>query len=210
MPLDYSRARPLLQACELSKLFVNELGWEPCHQALILSASGINYGFAAIAEKRGFITWVCESPDGALPDHETRLKLDRLLAQTSFEHLIVFVTADRSRQSWMWVKRETGRPLSARTHEYTRGYPGDSLLQKLQLLFVSLEEEEAGISVTGVSGKAKAAFDVERITKRFYDQFKKEHTAFLKFIKGIEEQGDREWYGSVMLNRLMFVYFIQR
>ncbi len=34
--------------------------------------------------------------------------------------------------------------------------------------------------------------------------------AFLDFIKGIQPQGDREWYASLMLNRLMFVYFIQK
>src|SRR5262249_22479321 len=53
-------------------------------------------------------------------------------------------------------------------------------------------------------------FDVERVTKRFYDRFQKEHAAFLKFIAGITESADREWYASVMLNRLMFVYFVQR
>src|SRR5881628_3753464 len=107
--------------------------------------------------------WLCESPDGGLPDHETRLKLDRALAQTSFEHLLVFVTGDRSRQSWMWVRREPGRPLSARTHEYSRIQSGESLLQRLQILFVSIEEEEAGLSVTEISGRARKAFDVERV-----------------------------------------------
>lgn len=180
MPLDFSRARRLLQACDLPKLFVNELGWEPCHQKLTLSVGGHDHGLTAIAEKRGFVVWLCETSDGGLPDHATRLKLDRALAQTSFEHLLVFVMGDRSRQSWMWVRRERGRPISARTHEYSGGQPGNSLLQKLQLLFISLEEEEAGISVTDVSGRARAAFDVERVTKRFYDQFKKEHSEPVK------------------------------
>ncbi len=79
MPLDFSRARPLLQACDLQRLFVNELGWEPCRQKLTLSRGGLNFNFTAVAEKRGFIVWICESPDGGLPEHETRLKLDRLL-----------------------------------------------------------------------------------------------------------------------------------
>jgi hypothetical protein len=48
------------------------------------------------------------------------------------------------------------------------------------------------------------------VTKRFYDRFKTEHAAFLLFVKGIRAQGDREWYASLMLNRLMFVYFIQK
>ena len=210
MPFDLQRARPLLQSCDLPKLFVEELGWEPCRQKLTLRAGESDYAFTALAEKRGFIAWLCEAPTGGLPDHAIRLKLDRKLSETSFEHLIVFVTSDRSRQSWMWVRREPGKPLAARTHEYQRGQPGDSLLQKLQVLFVSLAEEEAGLSTVVVAGRARAAFDIERVTKAFYRDFDTHRKAFLKFIDGIVEVADREWYASVMLNRLMFVYFIQR
>ncbi|MDA1278080.1 MAG: Eco57I restriction-modification methylase domain-containing protein [Verrucomicrobia bacterium] len=210
MPLDFPRARPLLQSCNLPKLFIEELGWEPARQKLSLRAGDTDYAFTAIAEKRGFTAWLCESPSGGLPDHATRLKLDRKLSETSFEHLIVFVNRDRASQSWMWVRREQGKPLAARTHEYHKDQPGDSLLQKLQILYVSLEEEEAGISTVAVAGRARAAFDIERVTKAFYRDFDTHRKAFLKFIDGIGEVADCEWYASVMLNRLMFVYFIQR
>src|SRR5271157_2157018 len=140
MPFDFQHARPLLQSGNLAKLFVEELGWEPCRQKLTLRAGEADYAFAAIAEKRGFTAWLCASADSRLPDHTTRLKLDRALAQTSFEHLIVFATADLGQQSWVWVRREPGRPLSARTHEFNCGQPGDSLLAKLQILYISLEE----------------------------------------------------------------------
>jgi hypothetical protein len=210
MALDLQRARPLLQGCDLPKLFIDELGWEPSRQKLTLHTGESDYAFSAIAEKRGFTAWRCDSPEGGIPDHTTRLKLDRTLSETSFEHLIVFVTGDRSSQSWLWVRREQGRPLAARTHEYHRGQPGDSLLQKLQNLYVSLEEEEAGLSTVVVAGRARAAFDIERVTKAFYRDFDTHRKAFLKFIDGIGEVADREWYASVMLNRLMFVYFIQR
>ena len=211
MPLDFQRARPLLQNGNLTRLFVEELGWEPCRQKLTLRAGESDYAFTAVAEKRGFTAWLCTSPDGRLPDHTTRLKLDRALTQTSFEHLIVFATSDQAHQSWMWVRRETGRPLSARTHEFNRTQPGDSLLQKLQTLYVSLEEEEKGeLSTITMAGRARAAFDIERVTKAFYRDFDTHRKAFLQLIDGIGEVADREWYASVMLNRLMFVYFIQR
>jgi hypothetical protein len=210
MSLDFHRTRPLLQGCQFRELFVEHLGWEACRQKLTLRIGDRDYPLVAVAEKRGFVVWLCESTDGKLPDRATRLKLDRALSQTSFEHLIVFVPADKSCQSWLWVRREPGRPLRAITHDYSRNQPGDSLLQKLQLLFVSLDEEEAGLSVTEISGRVRAAFNVERVTKRFYEDFRKQHAAFLGFIEGIGEVADREWYASVMLNRLMFVYFIQR
>ena len=66
-------------------------------------------------------------------------------------------------------------------------------------------------TLTDVTRRSCATrFDLDRVTKRFYDRFKSEHAAFLKFIKGITDQGDHEWYASLMLNRLMFVYFIQK
>jgi hypothetical protein len=53
-------------------------------------------------------------------------------------------------------------------------------------------------------------WDRDRVTKRFYDRFKSEHAAFVESIKGISDQGDRDWYAALMLTRLMFVYFMQR
>jgi hypothetical protein len=210
MPLNFDHARPLLQSGDFARLFREELGWEPAAQRLVQRIDGADYALTAFAEKRGFTAWLCECPPGSLPVHATRVKLERKLAETSYEHLLVFATPDGDVQSWMWVRRETGRPLAVRTHDYSRHQPGDSLLQKLDALFISLEDEEAGITVAEVAGRARAAFDVERVTKTFYREFDTHRKAFVKFIDGIGIVADREWYASVMLNRLMFVYFIQR
>jgi hypothetical protein len=70
-----------------------------------------------------------------------------------------------------------------------------------------LEEEEI-LTLTSVTGRLKA-FDVEKVTKKFYEQFKTEHSSFLNFIKGIPDKQMESWYASVMVNRLMFLYFIQ-
>ena len=112
-------------------------------------------------------------------------------------------------QIWQWVARQPGQPTAYREHHYhAQHQSGDALIQKLEAITFSLNEEE-GITLTGVVFRLRDAFDRDRITRRFYDHFKREHAAFLAFIKGITEQGDREWYASLMLNRLMFVYFIQ-
>lgn len=38
MPPDFSLAHPLLQKCDLPKLFTEELSWEPARQKLTLHA----------------------------------------------------------------------------------------------------------------------------------------------------------------------------
>lgn len=50
---------------------------------------------------------------------------------------------------------------------------------------------------------------MERVAKRFFERFQDEYERFLLGIEGIATQEDRAWYALVMLNRLMFVYFIQ-
>lgn len=58
--------------------------------------------------------------------------------------------------------------------------------------------------------RLQKGFDIEKITKKFYQEFQREHLQFLPFIQGIDRESDRKWYTSVILNRLMFVYFLQR
>jgi hypothetical protein len=50
----------------------------------------------------------------------------------------------------------------------------------------------------------------EKVIKKIYDRFKIEHEKFKGFIEGIKDVADLEWYASLMLNRLMFIYFIQK
>src|SRR5947208_638643 len=45
--------------------------------------------------------------------------------------------------------------------------------------------------------------------KRFFEDFKKEHLRFVEYIHGIDDEYDCRWYASVLLNRLMFIYFLQ-
>jgi hypothetical protein len=92
VPFDISRTHALLQEGNLAKLFVEELGWEPCHKTLELPFSNCSYSLSAIAEKCSFHVWLCPVASGGIPDHATRLMIHRQLAQTSFEHLLIFAT----------------------------------------------------------------------------------------------------------------------
>ena len=48
-----------------------------------------------------------------------------------------------------------------------------------------------------------------RINKRFYARFKSEKDYFLTTINGIASDSERTRYASLMLNRIMFLYFMQ-
>ena len=211
MTFSIPRARHYLKNFELKKLFIEELGWDQNDVTISVSVDGQNYTLDSFVQKRGVQIFRC-NPDakGKIPDYPTRQKIERQVTRSAYEHVVIFCDAQQTVQIWQWVARGAGRPVAYREHPYhPMTQSGDALIQKLSQIVIPLDEEEA-LDLRGTVHKLKGAFDRDRITKKFYGQFEKEHTAFLKFIKGISEQGDRAWYASLMLNRLMFVYFIQK
>ena len=107
------------------------------------------------------------------------------------------------------IRSQTNKPLASREHTYHHSQSGEALVQRLQALAFSLEEEES-LSIVDVTSRVRAGFDVERITRRFYEHFQTEHAVFLRFLRGIPDDEMQRWYASVMLNRLMFIYFVQK
>ena len=189
MPLDVILTRQHLKAFNFISLFIEELGWDHHTTQLDVTVDGESFPLTSIARKRGFIVFLCSpSEKGFIPDYPTRRKIERQIAKSFYEHLIIFPDRDRSTQLWQWVKREIGKPAQCREHTYFLNQPGDSLIQKLQGILFTLDEEEA-VTHPDVTSRVRASFDIERVTKRFYDRFKSEHDTFLKFLKGIPNEG---------------------
>ena len=208
--LDRDRVAALLRECALQKLFIDELGWDYGGEDQTITVATSRFALVALAQKRGLVAYQCVAgSDEAFPDHSTRLKVERKLAKVVREHLIVYVSHDRSTQCWQWVKRAPGCPDRVRAQIYRRGQSGEALMQKLERIAITLDEE-IDISLVEATARVRAAFDVEKVTKKFYDRFKKEHRDFLEFIEGLGQIANRKWYASLMLNRMMFIYFIQK
>ena len=208
--LDRAKVKQYLDDFDLRSLFTQELGWDYGGSDTEVTVKERSYPLQAVAHKRGMVAYqYVAQPGEELPDHPTRQQIERRVARQVREHIIIFANHDRTTQYWLWVKREPGRPDRPRTHIYRSDQSGEPLIQKLEKIVFTLEDE-ADLSIVDVAGHVLAAFDVEKVTKRFYDRFKNEHQDFLGFIEGIEELADREWYASLMLNRMMFIYFIQK
>ena len=211
MNINRNRARQLLNDFDVETLFTQELGWDRHTQTLPILINEAEYTLTACAKKRGMVAFSYVAPSAdAIPDHVMRRKIERQVARSVHEHFIIYTDRSNTAQIWQWVKREPGRPAQCRELSYhpTR-QEGEALVQSLDAIRFSLEEEE-GLTLVDVTSRVRAAFDVERVTKRFYDLFKKEHDAFLLFLNGIPDEDMQRWYVSVILNRLMFIYFIQK
>ena len=210
MPPTLKESRQLLQDFEFNKLFVQKLGWDnpSSHKTVPVEIEGETYSRKAIAQLLGVVVYEIIADSGNIPNSAERLTIYREIVQISRENLLIFIDKNRTKCLWYWVKRE-GTKLYPRDHVYVKREPCDLLLSKVTALKVDLAELET-LSVIDVAQRLQAGLDVERVTKKFFEEFKQQHVEFLSVIRGIDKETDRRWYTSVLLNRLMFIYFLQR
>src|ERR1700680_2872416 len=212
MSIDLRRTRELLQAFDFRRLFTDELGWShPTAKPQPLACGDRAFTLREVAQL-GAKVFEVEAADGAIPDDpKVRAAVHREVAKSYHEHLLIFVDRARRQSVWSWTKWD-GAKLQVRYHLFAREQPTDLIVSKLAGLHVDISEldEQGNLEITKVVQRLQQALDVERVTKHFYSDYQEQHLAFLEHIEGIPDDRDRLWYASVLLNRLMFVYFLQK
>ncbi|WP_373330945.1 Eco57I restriction-modification methylase domain-containing protein [Salmonirosea aquatica] len=207
------KTRRLLQELDFQTLFREELGWgNPLNdRSTSLTAKDTAYTRREIAHLGGAAVYEITLPDGTIPATATRAQISLDTQKTQLVHILIFVDKARTQCVWRWLKRE-GKKEFAREHLYLKGQPGDLFLSKLSPLFVDISElnQEGNVNILDVSRKIEKALDVKPVTKKFYRDYQQQHLRFLELIQGIPDETDRRWYASVLLNRLMFIYFLQK
>jgi hypothetical protein len=213
MSIEFNRIRDSLKQFDFHKLFVNELGWSQpvSRQESPFTVKDASFVRRQIAELAGVVVFEVFAEDGKIPDAKMRAAVHKEIAKQHHENVLLFVDHDRTQSLWYWVKRQDGKTIP-RDHLYVKGQPGDLFLSKLSQIVFDIGDFDAqgNISIVEVAGRLRAALDIEKVTKRFYGEFHDQHLDFLNLIRGVKDERQRRWYASVLLNRLMFIYFLQK
>ena len=204
-----------IKEIDFKGLFITEMGWNRFHgQADIqpIEIDGTEYRMKTIAERNGFQIIIC--PVNTIPTTYVCRKIDFKLRKNANDYICIFYIPDSEHHQWM-APIKTIEKRDIVTVEYETADKADFLFSKIDALSFDLAETT---TIVDVKERIQGTFAVnsEKITKDFYAGFKKEHKAFADFITGIDDHivakdnRNKQWYTSVMLNRLMFCYFIQK
>ena len=101
MPGSIESLRPHLLDFDFRRLFVEGLGWDhyPAEPVSVL-VNDCEYTLEPVAEKAGFAVYVCgPAQDGSIPPYPVRRKVENRISKLAYEHLIVFIDADRTTQN---------------------------------------------------------------------------------------------------------------
>ncbi len=102
-----------------------------------------------------------------------------------------------------WLRRErrlnASKPIA----------PLVTLLNSMDIPFDMLDDD-GDISITKMNDHlAKTGIFAEKMSKKFYDVLAKKRKGFELFLAWVDSEKNKDWYVTALLNRLMFIYFIQ-
>ena len=204
-----------IKEIDFKGLFITEMGWNRFHGQADIQPIEIDcteYRMKTIAERNGFQIITC--PVNTIPTTSVCRKIDFKLRKNANDYICIFYIPNSEHHQWI-APIKTVEKRDIVTVEYETADKADFLFSKIDALSFDLAETT---TIVDVKERVQGTFAVnsEKITKDFYAGFKKEHKAFADFITGIDDHivakdnRNKQWYTSVMLNRLMFCYFIQK
>ncbi len=193
----------------LKKTLLEEMLWNlPMPQILSVNVDGQIVEVEVLAELPGAAFLQAQSPDNNATSWFRRV--DKELSKRFPERLIRFQSA--SGDSWFWPKKLASGSLSYERLDTAHERLPDYLAQRLAgLCFSPKEHQVLGlINPVLVKEKIRGQFESAKVTSEFYKKFKEKHEHLSNQISGVPDSDLAASYSTLLLNRLMFIYFLQK
>jgi hypothetical protein len=198
--------RNYLNQNDLQGLFIQGLLWhKPKGETIFVFG---NSKIEKIATLRGLDIWVVNT-DGNSDINSA----EKEIAKLSTERLVIN-TVDKF-HNWRWPEPRRSGAIRINSHAQQISTAPEWLVQRLSSLRFEINDQQS-LTVLDVRERMRNSFASEQITNQFFNEFKKMHSQLsgedkkIGSIQGISDFTDRRWYSSVLLNRLMFLYFLEK
>lgn len=205
----------LVKGARFREMFITEMGWNNYRgqaELPLIEIEGTSFQMITVAERNGFQILTCEVDE--IPTASVCKRIDTKLRRSANDYIAIYIKRGTAHHLWTAPIRQVEK-RDLVTIEYETAEKADFVFSKIDGLSFGNSERT---TIVDVKERVQGTFAInsEKITKEFYAGFKKEHNAFALFITGIDDtielknNRNKQWYASVMLNRLMFCYFIQK
>lgn len=187
-------------------VFVSELLWDaPSGTLPAIEVEGVDYNPAIASQLKGFRVYTVTSNQA--PSRAAMRAVDSELAPLSAERMEVFQSPEA--WFWHWPRRTNAGTTTFESIETAPDVLPAFLAQRLAGLAFTAQDHMAGFTIVDVLDRIHGNFDSTNVTRRFYERFAAEHKLLAGEIAGLTEQFATD-YSTTLLNRMMFLYFLQK
>ena len=197
---------PKVDRGDLQEVFIEDLNWlapDVKQSVTATDEAGRKVSARNIASYKGLRVWVCDERPGSVLEAE----LDRLIAKTSTDRLVIF--DDDKEQVWRWpVRRAKDGSVTSRltSHRHKKGGADPKFAARLDVIRMPFD---VVLDANAVLGKVREAFDTEaqNESKRASKLMATMYAAVEKAYPGKTDPKVRDHEISVTLARILFLMF---
>lgn len=194
------------QAGGWTEVFVGHLGWENPNGAVPrIQVDDDIYQPELLASLKGF--HIYRVPCHDRPTRKLMRRIDATFADLTPERMEIFEGPES--WFWHWPRRTNAGTTSFDSVETAPGTLPTFLAQRLAGLEFTIADHRNGLTLADVRARVHGHFDATNVTTRFYKRFQSEHVSLAEAVTGIPKN-ERFGYATTLLNRLMFLYFMQK
>ncbi len=201
--MNIENLRKYIKTFQFNKMFVESLGWEHPQDSTsnIIPINGRAVSYSKIAEINKVPVLKFNSKH--LKEYENNLKFYKTIKKQYHQYITLF-SDDKNFFSLSYLSKKN----QVSTCSYFKGQSGDYFINKLVGIHFGIEEGDPKIS--DIRHRLENTFDTKEVTKKFFEHFKSNHINFMQYISGIKTEEEKKWFASLILNRLMFIWFLQK
>lgn len=154
----------------------------------------------------------CQLRGSRLLVGQERRIISQLQSKNNFSRgLFIFSNNDRDRWHFVNVRQEADEERRSLQRRITVGPEERHRTASERIVKLKLDASDTRLSALEIQNRHNEAFDVEQVTKKFFGDYTAVYFALQDDLT--EQTGDRRWahdYSLQLVNRMMFLYFIQR
>lgn len=190
----------------LSSVFLRRLGWNRADPSLpkTTTVGPISWAWSVAGQIHGAAFIEVQDLNRESPEEHRRLA--QHLSKYFPEIALRFHSKDH--ETWYWPKKLASGGMTLEGIPVKPGTLPDFLAQRLAGLRFD-DSQLASLTPAAVRERMRGMSETTRITKDFYTRFEKKHTELTAAIQGLPEDVAGE-YATLLLNRLMFIWFLQK
>lgn len=124
-------------------LFIECLGWDRLRATTAVTRNEVTLQLTTVAQKRGFTVFHCPAHRTVLANRPFLRDVQRQIRRSHHEHILIYSCETPRKQVWQWATAwDDGRRILHREHPFFSNEPPKRLIERIEGLTVSFQEEE--------------------------------------------------------------------
>lgn len=124
-------------------LFIECLGWDRLRATTEVTRHDATLQLTTVAQKRGFTVFHCRAHRTVLANRPLLRDVQRQIRRSHHEHILIYSCETPRKQVWQWATTlADGRRILHREHPFFSSDPPKRLIERIEGLAVSFQEEE--------------------------------------------------------------------